>query len=67
MHMTSIPSLLCMTILWQVRERCARETPPVRLVFIESICTDQKLLMRNYKLKASNDDYRGRDPEASTP
>jgi len=49
----------------QVRERCAREKPPVRLVFIESICTDEKLLMRNYKLKASNEDYAGSDPQAA--
>jgi hypothetical protein len=49
----------------QVRERCAREQPPVRLVFIESICTDEKLLMRNYKLKASNEDYAGSDPQAA--
>jgi len=49
----------------KVRERCAREKPPVRLVFIESICTDEKLLMRNYKLKASNEDYAGSDPQAA--
>jgi hypothetical protein len=35
------------------------------LVFIESICTDEKLLMRNYKLKASNEDYAGSDPKAA--
>jgi len=34
----------------------------VRLIFVESICTDTKLLLRNYMLKASNEDYKGSAP-----
>lgn len=33
----------------------------VALLFVESICTDEKVLMRNYELKLQNDDYRGMD------
>ena len=37
----------------------------MRLIFVESICTDTKLLLRNYMLKASNEDYKGSAPEAA--
>lgn len=31
------------------------------LLFVESICDDQKVLLRNYELKLQNDDYKGMD------
>jgi broad specificity phosphatase PhoE len=49
----------------KVRRRVAQERPPVRLVFVESICNDQATLDNNYRMKLSNDDYRGKDPEAA--
>ena len=48
-----------------VRQRIAREQPPVRLIFVETICDDQKVLENNYRMKLSNDDYKGTDPEAA--
>jgi len=33
----------------------------VFLLFVESICTDQKVLQKNYELKLQNDDYKGMD------
>lgn len=40
-------------------ERCRS----MRVIFVESICTDETTLQRNYKLKLRNKDYEGRDPE----
>jgi predicted kinase len=34
----------------------------VYLLFVESICDDEKTLQRNYDLKLQNDDYKGMDP-----
>ncbi|CAE8590687.1 unnamed protein product [Polarella glacialis] len=42
-----------------VMARCAQESPPVRLVFLESICNDEIILQNNYQMKLGNDDYRG--------
>ena len=49
----------------RVRQRVAREQPPVRLIFLESICDDVAVLENNYRMKLSNDDYKGIDPEAA--
>lgn len=49
----------------KVRQRIARENPPVRLIFVESVCNDVATLENNYRMKLSNDDYRGTDPEAA--
>ena len=35
----------------------------VSLLFVESICDDQSVLVRNYDLKLRNDDYKNTDPE----
>ena len=35
----------------QIVARCADERPPVRLIFLESICDDDELLKHNYRLK----------------
>lgn len=43
----------------KVAERCAAEQPPVRLIFVESICDDEELLQHNYRMKLANDDYQG--------
>ena len=32
------------------------------LLFVESICDDEKVLARNYELKLQNDDYKAKDP-----
>lgn len=37
--------------------------PTVRLLFVESVADDPDLLETNYKMKLSNDDYKGVDPE----
>ena len=47
----------------KVRQRIAREQPPVRLIFVESVCDDTVILDNNYRMKLSNDDYKGVDPE----
>mmetsp|Transcript_10929 Transcript_10929/g.44285 ORF Transcript_10929/g.44285 Transcript_10929/m.44285 type:complete len:786 (+) Transcript_10929:224-2581(+) len=42
----------------------ARAAPNgVSLIFVESICDDEKILARNYRMKLQNADYKGRDPE----
>ena len=48
-----------------VRRRIAQERPPVRLIFVESICNDVVTLENNYRMKLSNDDYKGTDPETA--
>lgn len=40
--------------------RAARH-PEVKLMFIESICTDEEILRRNYALKLQNADYKDMD------
>lgn len=45
-------------------ERCS-EVPGVRLSFLESICTDQEVLRKNYEMKLKNADYSGWDKEAA--
>lgn len=35
----------------------------VRVMFVESICDNEKLLEANYRRKLTNDDYAGKDPE----
>ena len=47
----------------KVRQRIAQEQPTVRLVFVESICNDEVTLENNYRMKLSNDDYKGTDPK----
>lgn len=37
----------------------------VQLLFVESICDDQEVLMKNYMLKLQNDDYAHMDPETA--
>lgn len=50
-----------------VIERCARAekltSMPLRLVFVESVCNDEKILCYSYHLKMKNGDYEGSDPE----
>lgn len=43
--------------------RCRCSSPPVRLIFLESICDDNEVLESNYRMKLSNDDYNGTDAE----
>ena len=49
----------------KVRQRIALERPYVKLIFVELICNDEALLEANYRMKLSNDDYKGADPEAA--
>jgi 6-phosphofructo-2-kinase len=49
----------------KVRQRLRREHPPVRLIFLELVCRDDAILQDNYRMKLSNDDYKGTDPEAA--
>jgi hypothetical protein len=41
-----------------VIERCAKATPAVTLIFLESECNDESILRANYELKLTNDDYK---------
>mmetsp|Transcript_58609 Transcript_58609/g.165419 ORF Transcript_58609/g.165419 Transcript_58609/m.165419 type:complete len:524 (-) Transcript_58609:59-1630(-) len=49
----------------RVMLRCAQEQPPVKLIFLESVCDDQDMLQKNYNMKLENNDYRGQDPTAA--
>ena len=49
----------------RVRQRVARETPACKLIFLELVCNDPTILNDNYKMKLSNEDYKGKDPEAA--
>eukprot|EP00930_Biecheleria_cincta_P091912 TRINITY_DN8160_c0_g1_i2.p1 TRINITY_DN8160_c0_g1~~TRINITY_DN8160_c0_g1_i2.p1 ORF type:complete len:367 (-),score=52.42 TRINITY_DN8160_c0_g1_i2:35-1135(-) len=49
----------------EVMSRCAQESPTVRLVFLESLCNDEKILKNNYQMKLGNDDYKGADAESA--
>lgn len=42
----------------KVVRRVAQEQPRVRLLFVESLCDDEELLQRNYRMKLANDDYK---------
>jgi len=35
------------------------DAAPLRVIFLESICTDERILKDNYQMKLSNDDYKG--------
>lgn len=37
----------------------------VFLLFVESICDDEKVLLKNYELKLNNDDYKNMDQEVA--
>jgi len=41
--------------------RCAQESTPVKLIFLESICDDARILENNYHMKLANDDYKSTD------
>lgn len=38
---------------------------PLRVIFLESLCTDAKILQDNYQMKLSNDDYKGAESSAA--
>ncbi|KAI8359189.1 6-phosphofructo-2-kinase-domain-containing protein [Blakeslea trispora] len=42
-------------------DRLAKE-PEVRILMIESVCTDHTMLERNFRLKLSGPDYKNKDP-----
>ena len=50
-----------------VIQRCAHaeqlSSTPLRLVFVENICNDEAILRHSYRLKLSNGDYFGQDPD----
>jgi len=46
----------------KVRRRMMHEVPTVKLVFLELVCNDVVILNENYRMKLSNDDYKGTDP-----
>lgn len=46
-----------------VAQRCAEASPPVTLIFLESICNDPEILQNNYSMKLSNEDYLGKEAE----
>lgn len=48
----------------QLMKRCAA-VAGVRVAFLESICTNEEVLARNYESKLKNADYIGWDPEAA--
>ncbi|CAO3614299.1 unnamed protein product [Mucor fragilis] len=45
-------------------DRLERE-PEIRVLLIESVCTDQMMLERNFRLKLSGPDYKNKDPVAA--
>lgn len=47
------------TILSKIRER----SPSIKVMFLESICTDNDVIQKNVRLKLSGPDYRDMDPE----
>lgn len=48
----------------QLLVRCAA-VAGIRVAFLESICTNQEVLDRNYEMKLKNADYAGWDPDAA--
>jgi 6-phosphofructo-2-kinase len=46
-----------------VIEAVRQRDTSIKVIFLESICNDQEILTSNYKMKLSNEDYRGM-PEA---
>jgi len=46
-----------------VLKRCSSATPAVTLLFLESMCNDQAILEHNYRMKLSNEDYKGGDAQ----
>ncbi|KAI8884488.1 bifunctional 6-phosphofructo-2-kinase/fructose-2,6-bisphosphate 2-phosphatase [Backusella circina FSU 941] len=42
-------------------DRLERE-PEIRVLMVESVCNDQQMLERNFRLKLSGPDYKNRDP-----
>ncbi|CAG8650174.1 9692_t:CDS:10 [Funneliformis mosseae] len=48
----------------KILERCQRE-PTIKVLFIESICDDRKVLESNMRLKLSGPDYKNMDPEVA--
>lgn len=49
-------------IMRRVREKCGNE---LNVLFVESLCKDERLLESNMRLKLSGPDYRDKDPVAS--
>ena len=43
----------------------AHNIPISKVLFVESICNDPDILSRNYRMKLSNDDYKGQEPEVA--
>uniref|UniRef100_A0A7S4WAX8 6-phosphofructo-2-kinase domain-containing protein n=1 Tax=Ditylum brightwellii TaxID=49249 RepID=A0A7S4WAX8_9STRA len=48
-------------VIAQVRVE-AKLNPRLQLIFVESLADDPELLENNYRMKLSNDDYKGKDP-----
>jgi adenylylsulfate kinase-like enzyme len=41
--------------------RYSHEMSDATILFIESVCNDQRILAQNYRMKLNNDDYKGMD------
>ncbi|CAK9114347.1 unnamed protein product [Durusdinium trenchii] len=41
------------------------KSAPLRVIFLESLCSDPKILQDNYQMKLSNDDYKGAESSAA--
>ncbi|KAI8333669.1 6-phosphofructo-2-kinase-domain-containing protein [Chlamydoabsidia padenii] len=39
-----------------------QQEPSIKILFMESVCTDQKVLERNFRLKLLGPDYKDKDP-----
>lgn len=46
-----------------VLERCRQEAESIRVLYLESLADDAELLEQNYRMKLSNGDYQGQDPQ----
>ncbi|CAO3615452.1 unnamed protein product [Cunninghamella echinulata] len=40
-----------------------RKEPSIKILILESVCTDQKVLERNFRLKLLGPDYKDKDPQ----
>ncbi|CAI4064510.1 6-phosphofructo-2-kinase SKDI_09G0630 [Saccharomyces kudriavzevii IFO 1802] len=48
-------------VLARIRER----SPHLKVLFLESVCSDHALVQKNIRLKLFGPDYKGKDPESS--
>lgn len=48
-----------------ILDKIRKRNPNLKVLFLESICTNRELVERNVRLKVFGPDYKGKDPEKS--